>query len=180
MATKRTGRPRGRPSWDLRTDGDRWLIGAFWATQFFEKATRHSVAMTYAAVELGELARSSENDTVRSSGRGKLEFGVTISQAQYVSNPKGHSIKKRADDILRKANRALRDDIDWTQAMAAAFMLAFYHADREYALLTGFVNCMAISEGEFFEQSLRPFIIGRFDPSKRVSFSLPDFMPNFS
>src|ERR1700730_6737973 len=40
-------------------------------------------------------------------------------------------------------------------------------------------NCLAVSEGDFFERSLKPFIVGRFDLSKRVEFSLPDFMPNF-
>jgi hypothetical protein len=181
MVTKRAD--RGRPNWDLLRDRDRYLIASFWATQIVEnqlsgnqKATRHAVAMTYAAIERGEMMGSPEN----LAGEGKLVFRTTISRRQFEERPKGHPIKARADDIRRKAERAMKSNrYEWLEAMTAAFGLAFYHPDREYALTLARLNCLAVSEVNFFEQSLKPFIVGRFDPAKRVFFGLPDFMPNF-
>jgi hypothetical protein len=185
MVTKRT--ERGRPNWDLLLDRDRYLIAAFWATLIHnnqlkgdQKVTRHAVAMTYAAIERGEMMGSSENLAAISSGEGKLVFRTAISRRQFEERPKGHPIKARADDILRKAERAMKSDrYEWLEAMANAFAVAFYFPEREHALTVARLNCMAVSEGDFFEQSLKPFITGRFDPSKRVFFGLPDFMPNF-
>jgi hypothetical protein len=184
MVTKRT--VRGRPSRDLLRDRDRYLIASFWATQFVEnqlignqKATRHAVAMTYAAIERGEMMGSPENLAAISSGEGKLVFRTTISRRQFEERPEGHHIKARADDIRRKARWAMESNYEWTEAMAGAFGVAYYHAERECALTLARLNCLAVSEVDFFEQSLKPFIVGRFGPAKRVFFGLPDFMPNF-
>jgi hypothetical protein len=182
MVTKPTDQRKGRPDWDLLKDPDKYLIASFWATHIVEnkfrgnaKATRHAVAITYAAVERGEMIGSPENLAAISSGEGKLVFRTTISRKQFEERPKGHPIKARADVICRKAERAMKSN-----RMAAAFSLAYDHREREHALTLARLNCLAVSEGDFFERSLKPFIVGRFDPSKRVVFSLPDFMPNFA
>jgi hypothetical protein len=185
MVTKRTGKPRGRPTWDLRKDRDRYLIAAFWATQVHEsqfnsnqRATRRSVAMLFAAIERGELEASEGNRTTVLQGSGKLAFGASVTRAQNDagSNP----IQARADDIRRKAERALREDADWTERMATAFHAAFYYPSESSAKLAAFSVCAKITETEFFGKSLVPFIEGRFDPLKAVVFTLPDFMPNKS
>jgi hypothetical protein len=187
MVTKPTGQRKGRPDWDLLLAPDRYLIASFWATQIREnqlngnqKATCHAVAMHYAAIERGELMDSADNRTTLYRGEGKLQFRSTISLMQYCSRPDRQAIKARADDIRRKAERAMKSNrCEWLEAMGAAFAVAFYCPDREGALTLARLNCLAVSEGDFFERSLKPFIVGRFDPSKRVVFSLPDFMPNF-
>jgi hypothetical protein len=186
MVTKPTDQRKGRPDWDLLKDPDKYLIASFLATHIVEnkfrgnaKATRHAVAITYAAIERGEIIGSPENLAAISSGEGKLVFRTTISRKQFEERPKGHPIKARADVICRKAERAMKSNrYKWLEAMAAAFSLAYDHREREHALTLARLNCLAVSEGDFFEQSLKPFITGRFDPSKRVFFSLPDFMPN--
>ncbi|MDQ6868134.1 MAG: hypothetical protein M3178_06915 [Pseudomonadota bacterium] len=186
MVTKRTDRPRGRPNWDLLADRDRYLIASFLATHIVEnqlmgdqKATRHAVAMTYAAIERGEMTGSLENLAAISRGEGKLKFRTTISRRQFEERPKGAPINARADDIRRKARRAMKSNYEWTEAMADAFGVAYYFPERECALTHARLDCLAVSEVDFFERSLKPFITGRFDPAKRVFFSLPDFMPNF-
>jgi hypothetical protein len=182
MVTKPTGQRRGRPDWDLLLDPDRYLIASFWATQIREnqlngnqKATRHAVAMTYAAIERGKLAAIF-------NGKGKLVFRTGITRVQYEKDAgaKANPIKARADDLRRKAERAMESNrYEWLEAMAGAFAAAYYDQDRENALTLARLNCMAASEGDFFERSMEPLITGRFDPSKQVFFSLPDFMPNF-
>jgi hypothetical protein len=187
MVTKRTGQPAGRPKWDLLADRDRYLVAAFSATQIVEnkvwhnsKATRHAVAMTYAAIECGKMVGSSENLAIITRGEGKLNFQTTISWHQYKENPKHNSIKARADDILRKAERAMKSNRhEWIEAMSVAIGLAYYYPEREDALTLTRLHCLVAYEMAFFERSLKPFIVGRFDSSKRVIFSLPDFMPNF-
>jgi hypothetical protein len=191
MTKKIPGAVRGRPKWDLLKDDDRHLIAFFWATQIHEnqfrlnaKATRHAVAMSLAAFELGgngksALSRSADNLSVLFRREGKLEFQTRISRSQFESHQEANDIKKRADDILRKARWAMEANIEWTEAMAAALIVAFHGQERESALTLARLNCLAFSEMSFFERSLKPFIIGRFDQTKRVIFSLPDFMPNF-
>jgi hypothetical protein len=161
---------------------DRYIVAAVHATFLFEnkfkgdsKVTAHAVAMTYAAIERGEMMGSSEN----LAGEGKLVFRTAISRRQFEERPKGHPIKARADDILRKARRAGKSNRQWLQVMTKAFFWAFYHEERQGALTVTCQNCLAADESDFFEYSLKPFIVGRFDPSKRVVFRLPDFMPNF-
>jgi hypothetical protein len=185
MVTKPTGQRRGRPNWDLSRERDKYFVAAFCATFFFEnkfkgdsRVTAHAVAMTYAAIERGQLIRSPEILAVMSCGKGKLVFRTTISRKQFEERPKGHPIKARADDILRKARRAGKFNKQWLQAMTKAFFWAFYHEERQGALTVTYQNCLAADESDFFERSLKPFIVGRFDPAKRVFFGLPDFMPN--
>jgi hypothetical protein len=189
MATPRTDRREGRPSWNLLTDRDRYLVAAFWATQIVEsqfrgnkRPTRHAVAMTFAAVERGKLIGSVDNLAVVSSGEGKLGFRHKLmSTKQYEERPEANDIKKRADDIRRTANWAKDSECyEWLEAVTAAFGVAFYYPDCERGLSLARVNCAAVGELAFFERSLRPFIIGRFDPTKRVVFILPEFTPNFS
>jgi hypothetical protein len=189
MVTKRTGRPRGRPDWDLLLDRDRYLIAAFWATLIHDnqlkgdqKVTRHAVAMLYAAIKRGELTDSADNLATLNRGEGKLKFRTSITRVQFDEHAgvKANDIKTYADNLRRKAERAMKSNrYEWLEALTAAFALAFYHPDREYALIFARLNCLAVSEMAFFEQSLKPFIVGRFDPAKRVFFGLPDFMPNF-
>jgi len=186
MVTKPTGPHKGRPNWDLLYDRDRYLVAAYCATFFFEnkfkcdsKVTAHSVAMTYAAIEKGEMMESRENLAVMSRCNGKLVFRTTILRRQFEERPKGTHIKNRADEIIRKTRRAGKCNKQWLQAMTKALFWAFYHIERQGALTVTYQNCLAVSEGDFFERSLKPFIVGRFDLSKRVEFSLPDFMPNF-
>jgi hypothetical protein len=189
MATPRTDRREGRPSWNLLADRDRYLVAVFWATQIVEsqfggnkRATRHAVAMTFAAIERGKLIGSVDNLAVISREEGKLAFRhKLLSRKQFEERPEANEIKKRADDIRRTANWAMESDsYDWLQAITAAFAVSFYEHDRETALILARVNCTAVDDLAFFERSLRPFIIGRFDPAKRVVFSLPEFTPNFS
>jgi hypothetical protein len=183
VVTKPTGQPRGRRAWNLRKDRDRYLIAAFWATQIHEnqfksdpRATRRAVAMLYAAIERGELSDSVVNrETINKQG-GKLIFGSPTTRAQHDagSNP----IQSRADDIRRKAERAMKEDPYWIERMAAAFQAAFFGPYERLAREEAFTRCAEISEIEFFERSLVPFIEGRFDVSKATVFRLPDFMPN--
>lgn len=177
MATKPTGRPRGRPGWNLRADRDRYVLALLWASIIYEgrfgdntDATRHAIAMGLAAPECGYF------DQVQS---GKLVFKIAVTQAQLMAGPKSNGIKARADDILRKFNRAVDLDGEWLMMMSAAMISAFYGQDQGTAAALAWGNCAAVGELEFFNRSLQPFIAGRFDPAKRAKFSLPDFMPNF-
>jgi hypothetical protein len=199
MAPAAIGR-EGRPDWNLLADDDRYLIAAFWAIQIYEnkfrqntRATRHAVAMTLAAVENGKLEVSPENRATLHNKRGKLSFKTDMTLTKDEKSGKGgwagkgessapwNRVKARCDDIRRKADRALKSEQhSWLEAITAAFTVSFYGPDCEKALLLARVNCTAVGELAFFERSLRPFIIGRFDSAKRVNFRLPEFMPNFS
>jgi hypothetical protein len=189
MVTKPTGQRKGRPDWDLLLDRERYLIAAFWATLIHDnqlkgdqKVTRHAVAMLYAAIDRGELTDSADNLATLNRGEGKLKFRTSITRVQFEEHAgvKANDIKTYADNLRRKAERAMKSNrYEWLEALTTAFALAFYHPDREHALTLARLNCRAVSEEDFFERSLKPFIVGRFDPSKRVVFKLPDFMPNF-
>jgi hypothetical protein len=135
--------------------------------------------MLFASIERGELENSDANRKTIAKQNGKLRFRAAITRAQ--SDSSGLSqVHMRADDIRRKANRALREDPYWIQRMAAAFCAAFYAPFEREARFVAFENCAQISEIPFFGRSLVPFIEGRFDPSKAVAFTLPDFMPNIT
>jgi hypothetical protein len=194
MATPRTGNREGRPAWNLLADNDRHLIAFFWATQIYEsqickntKATRHAVAMTLAAVqrgylevEEGEKGKPSPTNLATMRARsGKLTFRTNATESKDTEHL-WNAVKAKADDIRRKAERAMKSEhFEWLKVMAAAMIATFYHTDLESALSIAMEHCSLAREPEFFERSLHPFIIGRFDPTKRVVLKLPEFMPNF-
>jgi hypothetical protein len=106
MVTKRTD--RGRPNWDLLLDRDRYLIAAFWATLIHDnqlkgdqKVTRHAVAMTYAAIERGEMMGSSgfqSLETARKLGcdEDKERFEKSLGKIAAYKPPKTPKAKKAA------------------------------------------------------------------------------------
>jgi hypothetical protein len=153
------------------------MLALLWASIIYEgrfgdntNATRHAIAISLAAAECGLF------DQVQNE---KLVFKIAVTRAQLEAGPKSNGIKARADIILRKFNRAMDSDGEWLMMMSAAIINAFWGQDQGTAAALAWANCAAVGELEFFNRSLQPFIAGRFDPAKRVKFSLPDFMPNF-
>lgn len=124
MVTPRTGRPRGRPSWDWRTDPDRFAI-----------------AMADALMALGKTEREAVDFAV-------ISFDMTVRRARSMmldgasfelrSEPgMAATVKGRASTIRQRKNiNPVPSGFgEWRKAMGLAFMLAFNPKDKDACAL---------------------------------------------
>lgn len=169
MATKPTGRPRGRPSLPLLSDPDRYIVALAMAKQA-AGMTAHRAALFAVMWEIG---RDVPPPRPRRGDRKLPEGTVLISREKRTAPGLAATFEGRARTIRRKMNTGrVAAEVTWLVAMSSAFLVTLGPKPSVARYLVPAL-LSPIGEIAFAESVLLPSI------AEREKSASPDFMTNF-